>query len=195
MTGAIAAAIIGYGLGSVPWGLVLSRLGGYGDIRHIGSGNTGATNVLRTGSKTLAGLTLAFDIFKGTAAVLIGGIWGQDAALVAGGAVLIGHMFPVWLGFRGGKGVATAFGVFITIAWPVALGGAAVWLVVALAFQYSSLAALVAAVVSAGSASLVVEPKRAIFIAAVAILVVARHRENDHRLLAGTETRISFRKV
>ncbi len=141
MTGAIAAAIIGYGLGSVPWGLVLSRLGGYGDIRHIGSGNTGATNVLRTGSKTLAGLTLAFDIFKGTAAVLIGGIWGQDAALVAGGAVLIGHMFPVWLGFRGGKGVATAFGVFITIAWPVALGGAAVWLVVALAFQYSSLAA------------------------------------------------------
>jgi len=191
---AILAAIIGYLLGSIPFGLVLTRLAGYGDIRRIGSGSIGATNVLRTGAKGVAAATLALDLLKGTAAVLIGWHWGEAAALVAGAAVIVGHMFPVWLGFRGGKGVATALGVLIPIAWPVALGAAVLWLATALIFHYSSLAALVTAVATAAIAGFVVDQPRAALIALIAILIVVRHRENIHRLLAGTESRISLRK-
>src|SRR4051794_21943685 len=128
MTGIVLAAVIGYLLGSIPFGMVLTRVAGLGDIRGIGSGSIGATNVLRTGNKALAALTLLLDLAKGVAAVLIGSIWGGDAMLAAAGAVIFGHMFPVWLGFRGGKGVATALGVLLTIAWPVAVAAAVLWL-------------------------------------------------------------------
>jgi glycerol-3-phosphate acyltransferase PlsY len=191
---AVLAAIVGYLLGSIPFGLVLTRLAGHGDVRDIGSGNIGATNVLRTGNKALAALTLAFDVLKGSAAVLIGAAWSEEAALAGGAAVIVGHLYPVWLGFRGGKGVATAFGVLIVIAWPIALGAAALWLATAAISRYASLAALVAAVASAAIAGLVVERPRAALIALIAILVVVRHRENVQRLLAGTERRISFGK-
>src|SRR5215831_8374663 len=117
----LAGALIAYLLGSIPFGLVLTRLAGYGDIRRIGSGNIGATNVLRTGSKGLAALTLLLDLAKGSAATAMGAVWGQEAALFAAVAVVLGHMFPVWLRFRGGKGVATALGVLIVLAWPVAV--------------------------------------------------------------------------
>src|SRR3954447_14870801 len=136
MSAGILAALVGYLLGSIPFGLLLTRLAGYGDIREIGSGSIGAANVPRTGAKSLAAATLALDLLKGTAAVLIGWEWGEAAALAAAAAVIVGHMFPVWLGFRGGKGVATALGVLIVIAWPVALGAAVLWFATALVFHY-----------------------------------------------------------
>src|SRR5712692_3731600 len=162
---AIVAAIIGYLLGSIPFGLVRTRIAGLGDIRQIGSGNIGATNVLRTGSKTLAALTLLLDLAKGLAAALIGALWGPAPALAAAGAVIVGHMFPVWLGFRGGKAVATALGVLLALAWPVALAATALWLATAAIFRYSSLAALVAAVAAVPLALILVEPPRAALIA------------------------------
>jgi glycerol-3-phosphate acyltransferase PlsY len=190
----IVAAVVGYLLGSIPFGLLLTRLAGYGDIRDIGSGSIGATNVLRTGAKTLAAATVALDLLKGTAAVLIGWEWGEAAALAAAAAVIVGHMFPMWLGFRGGKGVATALGVLIVIAWPVALGAAVLWFATALVFHYSSLAALAAAIAAAAAAGFVVDTERAVVIALIAALVILRHHENIRRLLAGTEGRISLRK-
>jgi glycerol-3-phosphate acyltransferase PlsY len=189
-----AALAFGYLLGSIPFGLIFTRLAGTQDIRAIGSGSIGATNVLRTGNKTLAALTLVFDVLKGSAAVLVGAAWSEEAALAGGAAVIVGHLYPVWLGFRGGKGVATALGVLIVIAWPVALGAALIWLVTAVIFRYSSLAALVAAVASAALAGFVVDQPRAALIALIAILVVLRHRQNVQRLMAGTESRISFRE-
>jgi acyl phosphate:glycerol-3-phosphate acyltransferase len=194
MTAIILAAVVGYLLGSIPFGLLLTRLAGLGDIRRIGSGSIGATNVLRTGNKLVAGLTLALDLAKGLAAVLIGANWGGDAALAAGGAVILGHMFPVWLGFRGGKGVATALGVLLAIAWPVAIAAAALWLATAIVFHYSSLAALVGAVAAVLLAAVIVDPARTLLIAGIALLVIIRHHENIHRLLTGTESRISFGK-
>ena len=190
----LVSAAIGYLLGSVPFGLVLTRLAGLGDIRQIGSGSIGATNVLRTGSKALAALTLAFDALKGSAAALIGGAWSEEAALAGGAAVVIGHMFPVWLGFRGGKGVATALGVLLVIAWKVTVLAALLWLATAAVFRYSSLAALVAAAACIVLAALLVDPERAWLIALIAVLVILRHHENIRRLLAGTESRISFGK-
>jgi len=194
MIGIILAAAIGYLLGSIPWGLLLTRLAGFGDIRRIGSGNIGATNVLRTGSKGLAALTLLLDLGKGLAAVLIGAAWGPQAALAAAGAVVLGHMFPVWLRFHGGKAVATALGVLLALAWPVAVIAAALWLATAVLFQYSSLAALVAAAAAPVLAAALVDPARAWLIAGIALLIVLRHHENIRRLIAGTESRISFRK-
>ena len=191
----LAAGALGYLLGSIPFGLLLTRLAGYGDIRRIGSGNIGATNVLRTGSKGAAALTLLLDLAKGSAAVVIGQEWGEDAALVAAGCAIIGHMFPIWLGFHGGKGVATALGVVIALAWPVALGGALVWLVTALLLRYASLAALVAAVASAGIAPLIVDKTTALVIAGIALLIIFRHHSNIRRLIAGTESRISLNRV
>lgn len=190
----LAAAAIGYLLGSIPFGLILTRLAGLGDIRRVGSGNIGATNVLRTGNKKLAGLTLAFDVLKGAAAVLVGAAWGPEAALAGAVGAVIGHMFPVWLGFRGGKGVATALGVLLALAWPVALVGGALWLVIAVLLRYSSLAALLAAVGAAAVAPVLVDPARAGVIAGIALLIILRHHQNIRRLLAGTESRISLGK-
>jgi glycerol-3-phosphate acyltransferase PlsY len=192
---ALLAAILGYLLGSIPFGLLLTRLAGYGDIRQVGSGNIGATNVLRTGSKGLAALTLLLDLGKGAAAVIIAHGWGSQAALVAAGCVILGHMFPVWLGFRGGKGVATALGVLIPLAWPVALIAIILWIATVLLFHYSSLAALVAAIASAGFAPLIVDTRTALVIAGIAFLIIVRHHSNIRRLIAGTESRISLRKV
>jgi acyl phosphate:glycerol-3-phosphate acyltransferase len=194
MSTAVIAAVIGYLLGTIPFGLVLTRIAGLGDLRHIGSGNIGATNVLRTGNKSLAALTLALDLGKGVAAVLLGAIWGPAAALVAAGAVIIGHMFPVWLGFHGGKGVATALGVLIALAWPVAAVAAVLWIAMVAVFHYSSLAALVAVVASVVLAAILTDAPRAELIAAIGLLVILRHHENIRRLLAGTESRISFGK-
>ena len=194
MSSLLAAAVLGYLLGSSPFGLLVTRLAGHGDIRRIGSGNIGATNVLRTGSKGAAALTLVFDLAKGSAAVLIGKAWGEEAALVAAGAVILGHMFPVWLGFRGGKAVATALGVLIALAWPLALAAALVWLVTALLFRYSSLAALVAAVGSAVMAPLLADSLTAAVIAGIALLIIVRHHANIRRLIAGSESRISLTK-
>ncbi|HVC52347.1 MAG TPA: glycerol-3-phosphate 1-O-acyltransferase PlsY [Stellaceae bacterium] len=194
MTETVVAAIVGYLLGSIPWGLLLTRLAGHGDIRHIGSGNIGATNVLRTGNKSLAAATLALDLLKGLAAVLIGKLWGPNAALAAAGAVVLGHMFPVWLGFRGGKGLATALGVVIVIAWPVAVLGLAVWLGVLILTRYSSLSGLVATVAAVIYAGFTVNPAPAALIAAIAVLVIIRHHGNIRRLLSGTESRISLTK-
>lgn len=194
MSATILSALIGYLLGSIPWGLLLTRAAGLGDVRAIGSGSIGATNVLRTGNKTVAGLTLLLDLAKGAAAVVIGLAWGLGPALVAALAVVLGHTFPVWLGFRGGKGIATALGVLLVLAWPVAAVALAAWLAVAVAFRYSSLASLVGAVVAAAAAALATDAARAALIAAIAFLVILRHHENIRRLLAGTESRISFNK-
>jgi acyl phosphate:glycerol-3-phosphate acyltransferase len=188
------AAALGYLLGSIPFGLLLTRVVGLGDIRRIGSGSIGATNVLRTGSKGLAALTLLLDLAKGTAAVMIATSWGHEAALVAACCAILGQMFPVWLGFRGGKGVATALGVLIPLAWPVALAVTLLWLAVALLFHYSSLAALVAAVTGGVLAALIADRATAFVIAGIALLIILRHHENIRRLIAGTESRISFRK-
>jgi glycerol-3-phosphate acyltransferase PlsY len=190
----LAAAVIGYLLGSIPFGLLLTRLAGYGDVRQIGSGNIGATNVLRTGSKGLAALTVLLDLAKGAVAVAIAQGWGHEAALAAAGCVILGHMFPVWLGFRGGKGAATALGVLIPLAWPVALVTALLWMATALFFHYSSLAALVAAVAGAALAAIVADKSTALLIAGIALLIIARHHANIRRLLAGTESRISLGK-
>ena len=189
-----ATAILGYLLGSIPFGLVVTRLAGQGDIRRIGSGNIGATNVLRTGSKGLAALTLLFDVAKGWAAAAIAQRWGLQAGLVAGLCVILGQMFPVWLGFRGGKGVATALGVLMALAWPVALAAGLIWLVVVLYSRYSSLAALIAAVASAAVAPFLAGRATAFLIAVIALLLILRHHANIRRLIAGTESRISFRK-
>jgi glycerol-3-phosphate acyltransferase PlsY len=194
MTGIIVAAVIGYLLGSIPFGMILTGLAGLGDIRHVGSGNIGATNVLRTGNKALAALTLLLDLAKGLAAVLIGSIWGSDAILAAAGAVILGRMFPVWIGFRGGKAVATALGVLLAIAWPVAVIAFAIWLAMLAIFHYSSLAALVATLAAVALAAFLTPAATAYLIGGIALLVILRHHENIRRLLAGTESRISFTK-
>jgi acyl phosphate:glycerol-3-phosphate acyltransferase len=190
----VAAAVVGYLLGSIPFGLLLSRLAGHGDIRRIGSGNIGATNVLRTGNKGLAALTLLLDMAKGMVAVAIAQGWGAAPALSAAVAVVAGHMFPVWLGFRGGKGVATGLGVLTMLAWPVALAALLVWLAVALLSRYASLAALVAVAGATMLSAALTERATAIAVAIIAVLVVLRHQANIRRLLAGSESRLSFRK-
>jgi glycerol-3-phosphate acyltransferase PlsY len=190
----VAAGILGYLLGSIPFGLLLTRLAGRGDIRELGSRSIGATNVLRTGSKGLAAATLLLDLAKGTAAVVIGQHWGSEAGLIAAGCVILGHMFPVWLGFRGGKGVATALGVLIPLAWPVALASALLWLLTIFLFHYSSLAALVGAVAGAVFAPFFADQRTGLVIAGIALLIILRHHSNIRRLLAGTESRISLKK-
>ena len=190
----LAAAIIGYLLGSIPFGIVVTRFAGTTDIRQIGSGNIGATNVLRTGRKGLAAATLVLDALKGTAAVFVGHAIAPHGDIVAGFAAFVGHIFPAWLGFRGGKGVATALGVLIVLAWPVALGAALVWLVTVLLCHYSSLAALVAAVAAAILAPVVADGATAAVIAGIALFIILRHHANIRRLIAGTESRISLTK-
>jgi glycerol-3-phosphate acyltransferase PlsY len=189
-----AAAVLAFLLGSIPFGLVLTRLAGYGDIRAIGSGNIGATNVLRTGNKTLALFTVVLDCAKGAVAVLVGAQFGPDMAVIAGAAAFLGHLFPPWLGFKGGKGVATAGGVLLAIAWPVGLLTAAAWLAVAFALRYSSLAALVACATAVVAGWLLIDPQRAELITLIAALVVLRHHGNISRLLRGEESKIKLSK-
>jgi glycerol-3-phosphate acyltransferase PlsY len=187
----LAAAAAGYLLGAVPFGLVLTRLAGLGDIRTIGSGNIGATNVLRTGRKGLALATLLLDSGKGAIAALLA-LWfaGQDAMLVAGFAAVLGHNFPVWLGFRGGKGVATTLGTLFAAAWPVGLAACVTWLAVAALFRISSLAALVALALAPVYAWVLAGPPTALMALGLAVLGFVRHRTNIRRLLAGEEPRI-----
>lgn len=187
-----AAAIIGYLIGSIPFGLVLARLAGHGDIRKIGSGSIGATNVLRTGSKGLALATALLDGGKGAAAVLFVGQWGPDMAMLAGAGSFLGHCFPVWLKFKGGKGVATAAGILLAIAWPVALAAMATWLVVAFVFRMSSLAALVASALAPVYAWYLVGSQPAQLALFLTLLIFIRHHENIARLLRGTESKITF---
>ncbi len=189
-----AAAIGGYLLGSIPFGLILTRIAGLGDIRAIGSGNIGATNVLRTGHKGLAALTLLLDGAKGAAAVLIAGRYGPDMAVLAGGGAVIGHVAPVWLGFKGGKGVATALGVLLALAWPVGVAAAATWLVTAALTRISSLSALIAVGAAPIYAWVLADPQRAQLALFIAALVWLRHHENIRRLIAGTEPRIGGKR-
>jgi glycerol-3-phosphate acyltransferase PlsY len=185
-----AAALAGYLLGSIPFGLILTRAAGLGDIRRIGSGNIGATNVLRTGRKGLAALTLLLDGGKGAAAVLLAGLWGPDMAIMAGGGAMIGHLFPVWLGFRGGKGVATGLGIILALSWPVGLIAAAIWLAAAFLFRYSSLAALLGSAAAPVAAWFLAGRQKAEMALFLALLIWLRHHANIRRLLAGSEPRI-----
>lgn len=187
----LATAALAYLLGSVPFGIVIARVFGLGDLRQIGSGNIGATNVLRTGNKPAAALTLVLDAAKGAIAVLIArAALGEDAAQIAGFAAFLGHCFPVWLGFKGGKGVATFLGTLIALAWPVGLAACVTWLAVAALFRISSLAAVVAAVLSPLWAIVLGHATAAVLCAALAMLVLMRHRPNIARLIAGAEPRI-----
>jgi glycerol-3-phosphate acyltransferase PlsY len=187
----IAALLIGYLLGSIPFGLVFTHLAGTQDIRSIGSGSIGATNVLRTGRKGLAAATLLADVLKGSVAVVLVAWWfGHDAALVAGLAAFLGHLFPVWLKFKGGKGVATGLGVLLAVSWKAALAAAIVWLVVAAAFRYSSVASLVASVVAPVLLWFMGTPAEALTFAIMGALTFIMHRANIARLMNGTESKI-----
>jgi glycerol-3-phosphate acyltransferase PlsY len=188
------AALIGYLLGSIPFGLVLTQLAGLGDIRKVGSGNIGATNVLRTGNKALAAATLLLDGGKGTAAILLcHSVAGQDAALIAGLASVLGHNFPIWLRFKGGKGVATTLGVLIAAAWPVGLAACVTWLIVAVIFRYSSLAALAALGLSPVYGWWLADRKVAFVALVLAVLSFIRHRANIRRLVRGEESKIGVK--
>jgi glycerol-3-phosphate acyltransferase PlsY len=183
--------VLGYVFGSIPSGLLLTRAAGLGDIRRIGSGNIGATNVLRTGNKTLAGATLLFDLLKGALPVVIAGqLAGESAALWAGLGAVLGHLFPVWLGFKGGKGVATGYGVLIAAAWPVGIAAGAIWLVAAKLLRISSLAALISFALAPVIAWMLADSAVVILAITVAALIYARHSSNIRRLLSGTEPRI-----
>nr|WP_075289139.1 glycerol-3-phosphate 1-O-acyltransferase PlsY [Pararhizobium arenae] len=186
-----ASAVLGYLLGSIPFGLILTRMAGLGDVRKIGSGNIGATNVLRTGNKKLAAATLLLDALKGTAAAVVANyLWGPDAALIAGFAAFIGHLFPVWLGFKGGKGIATYIGVLLGIAPLMVLVFGVVWLSVAKLSRYSSLSALVATIVVPVVSFAMGDIKPAILFAVMTVITWIKHKANIQRLLAGTESRI-----
>jgi acyl phosphate:glycerol-3-phosphate acyltransferase len=185
--------LLGYLLGSIPFGLLLTRAAGLGDIRKVGSGNIGATNVLRTGRKGLAAATLLLDALKGVVAVLIADQVGQLAAVGAAAGAVLGHMFPVWLSFKGGKGMATALGVTWGLSWPVGAIACAAWLIFAAAFRYSSLATLLSIVVAAIAAWFLTDPRAAMLLTLLAPLVWVRHHENIARLLNGTESKIGQR--
>lgn len=193
----LVALAFGYLLGSIPFGLILTRLAGLGDIRAIGSGNIGATNVLRTGNKKLAAATLLFDALKGTFAVLLAGWFaGTEAGIVAGLGAFLGHLFPVWLKFKGGKGVATYIGVLLGLWWPAAVAFCLIWLAVAFAFKISSLSAFVASavvpvlIVAAAMALGIGDIRLALVGAVLSALLWWKHRANLQRLIAGTEPRI-----
>ncbi|KQW79880.1 glycerol-3-phosphate 1-O-acyltransferase PlsY [Brevundimonas sp. Root1279] len=197
-------AVGGYLLGSIPFGVILTRAAGAGDVRNIGSGNIGATNVLRTGRKDLAIATLLLDAGKGAAALLIARMLfsNEVAGAIAGGAAFLGHLFPVWLGFKGGKGVATFFGLLIAACWPLGLMAGATWLIVAALFRISSLSALVASAAAPfyallPLAALGLPAPQPIFVLAIftAVLIWIRHHENIRRLLKGTEPRIGGKKA
>ncbi|WP_274629190.1 glycerol-3-phosphate 1-O-acyltransferase PlsY [Arvimicrobium flavum] len=182
--------ILGYLVGSIPFGLLITRAAGLGDVRSIGSGNIGATNVLRTGRKELAALTLLLDALKGAVVVWIAAQWGGYAAIAAGFGAFIGHLFPVWLSFKGGKGVATYLGVLLGLAWQGFVAFAVVWLAVAFLTRYSSLAGLIAAITTPIFLFLFGAEPVAIPLAVMSALIVWKHRANIERLLAGTEGKI-----
>ena len=189
-----AAGALGYLLGSIPFGLVLTRLAGLGDVRAIGSGNIGATNVLRTGKKGLAALTLLLDGGKGAAAYLLGAMYGPDMAVLAGGGAFIGHLFPIWLRFRGGKGMATFLGVMLAANWPAGVLCCLTWLAIAAVLRYSSLATLVAALAGPGYAYWLGNWQIMELAAFMTVLVFIRHHQNIRRLLSGSEPRIGAKK-
>ena len=186
----LAALVVGYALGSIPFGLLLTRAAGLGDVRDIGSGNIGATNVLRTGRKDIAAATLLLDGLKGTAAVLIFAPFSPLAGVVAGFSAFLGHIFPVWLKFKGGKGVATFLGCLFGFAWPAGLAFCAIWLLVAKLSRYSSLSALVASAASPLILLALGLPAQALALAVMAAILWIKHSENIARLRAGTEGRI-----
>ena len=191
----LAALAGGYLLGSIPFGLILAKLFGLGDLRAIGSGNIGATNVLRTGKKGLAALTLLLDAAKGTVAVLLAAHWGETAAMLAALGAFLGHLFPVWLGFRGGKGVATYIGVLLGLYWPAAAAFCAIWLIVAFATRFSSLAALVASAASVAMLALTGQWWLAGLCLLLSLLLYIRHAANIRRLARGAEARIGERNI
>ncbi|MBA7474098.1 MAG: glycerol-3-phosphate 1-O-acyltransferase PlsY [Bradyrhizobium icense] len=185
------AFVIGYLLGSIPFGLILTKLAGTQDLRSIGSGNIGATNVLRTGNKGLAAATLLGDMLKGTAAVLIARyLWGPNAAMIAGLGAFLGHLYPIWLKFKGGKGVATYIGVLLGLFWQAAALFGLIWLSTAFTTRYSSLSALVAAFVTPIFLWLFGHYNLAALFAVLTLLLLWTHRENIKRLQAGTEGKI-----
>jgi glycerol-3-phosphate acyltransferase PlsY len=189
------AFILGYLLGSIPFGLILTRFAGTQDLRSIGSGNIGATNVLRTGRKGLAAATLLLDMLKGTVAVIIAGTYaGPNAAMLAALGAFLGHLFPVWLKFKGGKGVAVYIGVLIGLFWPAALVFCVLWLATAVITRFSSLSALVASFITPIFLWWVGHPALALLFAVLTLLLFYMHRENIRRLRAGTEGRIGERK-
>jgi glycerol-3-phosphate acyltransferase PlsY len=189
-----AFIVLGYLLGSIPFGLLLTRAAGLGDIRAIGSGNIGATNVLRTGNRGLAAATLLLDGAKGAAAVLLARAFGgPEAALWAGFGAVLGHAFPVWLRFRGGKSVATGYGVLIAAVWPVGLLAGAIWLVMAMLSRRSSTSSLTSFALAPLLALLLADRATALMALAIAVVIFARHHENIRRLLDGTEPRIGNR--
>ena len=186
-----AGLVLGYGLGSLPFGLILTRLAGTADLRTIGSGNIGATNVLRTGRKDLAAITLLLDVLKGTMAVLMARYWfGDPAAIFAATGAFFGHLYPIWLGFRGGKGVATYLGCLLGLWWPAGLAFAALWLAVASATRFSSAAALIASFAAPPLFFLTGQITDGTALAILAAVLWWKHRANLTRLLAGTEGRI-----
>ena len=192
----VVTICLAYLLGSIPFGLILTRLFGAGDLRKIGSGNIGATNVLRTGRKGLAVATLILDGGKGAVAVGLADYFaGPEAAVIAAGASVLGHLFPVWLRFKGGKGVATTLGVLLAIAWPVGVVACLVWLLIAFTLRYSSLAALVAIGISPLVAWGLADEARAILALLLAVLVFLRHHENIRRLSTGTESKINLKRA
>jgi glycerol-3-phosphate acyltransferase PlsY len=186
--------VVGYLLGSIPFGLILTRLAGLGDIRAIGSGNIGATNVLRTGNKGLAAATLLLDGLKGAAAVLAGWAIAPDAVLAAGLGAFLGHVFPVWLGFKGGKGVATYIGVLAALSWPAAVAFCVIWLGSAVITRFSSASALLASVITPVLLYFIATPAIALLFLALTLLLWWRHADNVRRLIAGTETRIGQKR-
>ncbi len=191
LTPACALALgFGYLLGSIPFGVIFTHLAGLGDIRSVGSGNIGATNVLRTGRKGLAAATLLGDALKGTAAVAFARLYGDDLALAAGLGAFVGHLYPVWLSFKGGKGVATYIGILLALSWSAVLVFAAVWLTVAALTRYSSLAGLLAGSACPPALWMFGLPRVALLFVVLAALLWWRHRANIGRLLNGTESKI-----
>jgi glycerol-3-phosphate acyltransferase PlsY len=188
---AIIAAVLGYLSGSVPFGLILTRMAGLGDVRSIGSGNIGATNVLRTGNKGLAAATLLLDALKGTVPALVAGhFFGVEGGVIAGLAAFLGHIFPIWLGFRGGKGIATYIGVLFGLNWEMGLLFLLVWIATAAISRYSSLSALVATLVIPIVQWIVGDHKIAALVALMTVIAWIKHRANIQRLLSGTESKI-----
>lgn len=189
----LAAFTAAYLLGSIPFGLILTNLSGVGDLRKIGSGNIGATNVLRTGNKKLATATLLLDGAKGAVAVLIAKLFGPDIAIVAASGAFLGHLFPIWLKFRGGKGVATALGILLALCTPVGVLACGSWLLATGVLRYSSLSALVTMAAVPFYMWHLADPQRAEFSAMMGVLIWIRHWKNISRLVQGVEPRINFR--